>query len=406
MHNHNVIDTDIHYKIDGVSRTVTNINETKRMLVQGDHNSERLTFEIPRYVDGHDFSECNAVQIHYENTDMSEKNRSADIYDVNDLHVKEDDEDIVVLSWLVHNNATKYIGTLNFGIRFSCIAEDGVVEYAWNTTTFKGISILPGLYNSEHIAEYNSDAIASLSARIVGEKTTGHGEIFNDYENNKALSKFSKASGHKTIAASKCFLFDLTHKYTSADYNTNGEGRYYLTDVTGIEPGFEYSVVLTNNYDLNGTVLSVGENYIEVDNYKKPDNISEIITESSYIFFPYHSDLGTDTIGTGAQAEGYETFALAIASHAEGCETIAAGKQSHVEGKGTIAAYAGHAEGLETKALGLGNHAEGSGSITGGTWGSHAEGFETEAKGGYGCHSEGFRTKALASHGSHAEGYR
>ena len=54
-HNHNVIDTDAHYKIDGITRTIVNIDETKRELVQNDHNSERFTFEIPRYVDGHDF---------------------------------------------------------------------------------------------------------------------------------------------------------------------------------------------------------------------------------------------------------------------------------------------------------------------------------------------------------------
>ena len=47
-HVHTVSDMDIHYKIDGVTRRIVNIDETKRMLVQNDHNSERLTFEIPR----------------------------------------------------------------------------------------------------------------------------------------------------------------------------------------------------------------------------------------------------------------------------------------------------------------------------------------------------------------------
>lgn len=164
-HIHTVVDADAHYKIDGITRTVVNVDETKRELVQGDHNSERLTFEIPRYVDGHDFSECNAVQVHYENTDTYEMNTSSDVYNVDDLHIKSDDENIVVLSWLISGNATKYVGSLNFVIRFACIT-DGQVDYAWNTTVFKGISILEGIYNSDQTVAKNSDVIADLTARV------------------------------------------------------------------------------------------------------------------------------------------------------------------------------------------------------------------------------------------------
>lgn len=167
-HNHDVIDTDVHYKIDGLTRTIINVNETKRELVQHDHNSERFTFEIPRYVDGHDFSECNAVQVHYENLDISENNKSSDFYIVDDLHVKEDDENAVVLSWLISGNATKYVGTLNFAIRFSCVEADDKVVYSWNTTIFKGITILPGLFNTAEIVKQAFDAIAGLSTKIKG----------------------------------------------------------------------------------------------------------------------------------------------------------------------------------------------------------------------------------------------
>lgn len=167
-HIHEVKDTDIHYKIDGITRTIVNVDETKRMLVQNDHNSERLTFEVPRYVDGHDLMSCNVVQVHYINSDTYEKNHSSDVYEVYDLHVKgdsEEDKNIVVLSWLVHGNATKYVGTLNFVIRFSCITNGNVV-YAWNTTTYKGITILAGIYNSENVAEQNLDVLSYHAERI------------------------------------------------------------------------------------------------------------------------------------------------------------------------------------------------------------------------------------------------
>lgn len=168
-HIHSVKDTDVHYKIDGITRTIVNVNETKRMLVQNDHNSERLTFEVPRYVDGHDLTTCNVVQVHYMNSDTYEEKFSSGVYEVNDLGIKGasgDDANIVVLSWLVSGNATKYIGTLNFIIRFSCVT-DGNIDYAWNTTIFKGITILEGIYNSDKVVEENYDILAQWKQELI-----------------------------------------------------------------------------------------------------------------------------------------------------------------------------------------------------------------------------------------------
>ena len=164
-HNHVVVDTDVHYKIDGITRSVTNVNETKRELVQNDHNSERFTFEIPRYVDGHDFSECNSVQVHYATFDEFEEMKGSGVYNVDDLHVSSEDENTVLLSWLISGNATSTAGTLNFSIRFACV-NDGIVEYAWNTTVFKGISILEAVNNLDGVIEDYSDIIYQLEREL------------------------------------------------------------------------------------------------------------------------------------------------------------------------------------------------------------------------------------------------
>ena len=96
-HIHKVYDTDIHFKIDAVTRAVKNVSETKVMIVQHDHNSERFTFEIPRYVDGHDMSTCNVVQIHYINTDSANTNGNhSGIYVVDDLQISPEDENVVI----------------------------------------------------------------------------------------------------------------------------------------------------------------------------------------------------------------------------------------------------------------------------------------------------------------------
>ena len=66
-HTHTVKDTDTLFVIDPITRAVVNAESKKTMLMQYDHNSETFTFEIPRYVEEHDMSLCNRVEIHYNN---------------------------------------------------------------------------------------------------------------------------------------------------------------------------------------------------------------------------------------------------------------------------------------------------------------------------------------------------
>lgn len=196
-HVHPVKDTDIHYKIDGITRNITNVNETKRTLVQNDHNSERLTFELPRFIDGHDVTDCNVVQVHFTNADTYEKNFSKGIYDVDDIGIKGEsdaDKNIAILTWLVSGKATKYVGTLNFVIRFSCVT-DGVVEYAWNTAVFKGITILEGIYNSDDVVEEYTDSFEQFKKEVYDfiESTVGKPDLA---ENDETSVNFVKGRTH------------------------------------------------------------------------------------------------------------------------------------------------------------------------------------------------------------------
>ena len=60
-HTHAVYDSDTHFLIDPITRAITNANNAKTALMQHDHNSERYTFECPRYIEQHDMSKCNRV---------------------------------------------------------------------------------------------------------------------------------------------------------------------------------------------------------------------------------------------------------------------------------------------------------------------------------------------------------
>ena len=75
-HLHSVYDTDAHFKIDPITKVITNMATQKVKLMQFDKGSERFTFEIPRFVEGHDMTLCNKVKIHYNNIDATTKEQN------------------------------------------------------------------------------------------------------------------------------------------------------------------------------------------------------------------------------------------------------------------------------------------------------------------------------------------
>lgn len=158
MHQHQVYDTDNHFVIDPITKEIINQGE-KMKLMLGDHNSERFTFEIPRYIDGHDMTLCDKIEIHYINIDSKTKESNKDVYIVDDMQLSPNGEDVVIFSWLISGNATQLAGTLNFRATFKCISEPSIIDYQMSTEIFKGITVSDGISNSESVVEEYSDVL-------------------------------------------------------------------------------------------------------------------------------------------------------------------------------------------------------------------------------------------------------
>lgn len=163
---HSVYDTDTHFSINALTRALTNESSGKNILIQYDHNCERFTFQIPRYIEGHDMSQCDIVQVHYCNIDARTKEEVKGVYEVTDLQISPDGEDTVILSWLISGNATKYVGSLNFLIRFACTGDEGHLYYVWNTAVYSNIFISSGMNNGEVIVEEYPDILAQWKKEI------------------------------------------------------------------------------------------------------------------------------------------------------------------------------------------------------------------------------------------------
>lgn len=166
-----IIDTDERFVVNPITREISNVSTSaKNKLIQYDHNSERLGFTMPRYIEGHDMTKCNRVEIHYKNMDTATKLESVGVYEVNDVTVDETDDTKISFSWLISQNATQNVGVLCFLLRFSCVSEDGTIEYAWNSAKFSGICVSEGMRNSEVIAEKYADVLEQWKQELENAK--------------------------------------------------------------------------------------------------------------------------------------------------------------------------------------------------------------------------------------------
>lgn len=244
-----VIDSDARFVVNGITRIISNNSSGKAVLIQGDHNSERLTFQVPRHVDGFDLSTCNVVQIHYINVSANKTKQGSDVYEVDDLAISSEDENAVTLSWLISSNATRYAGTLNFLIKFKCVNNDGKVVYVWNTATFTGISVSSGIDNGEVVVEEYSDILENwrktLSANVPNWNAAADEE---GYIENRTHYTDPDGTVHK-----------LDNKYIDADWMATSKENEYTSVVISkqkmsgnsaiwsnlkrdIQPGITYAV--------------------------------------------------------------------------------------------------------------------------------------------------------------------
>lgn len=178
-HSSKIFDTETHFKIDPATRSITNASNSNNILVQNDHNSERFTFDMPRYVDGHDMLESTVVRIHYRNVSSNGLSRNNDVYSPDDVDLLEDDENTIAFTWLLSSATTQYIGNLHFSIEFLCV--DGEkVEYAWNTGVYKEITIIESIHNTEEAAAEINDALSVIANQIKSELGDYDGIKFTD----------------------------------------------------------------------------------------------------------------------------------------------------------------------------------------------------------------------------------
>jgi hypothetical protein len=164
-HNDKIKDMDAFFEVNPITRQIVNKTPAKIVLMQGDHNSERFTFSLPRYIEGHDMAESAKAYLHYVNPTKQDSGEPP--YEMEDLRVDPDDAEKVICSWLISENVTKEQGALSFLIEFKCF-EGEVLVYSWHTLPHTGITIGATFDFSGKVATKYADVLHQWEQRLFG----------------------------------------------------------------------------------------------------------------------------------------------------------------------------------------------------------------------------------------------
>lgn len=167
-HTHSVVDSDSYFVIDPVTREIENATRQRNILMQFDHCSERYTFQVDRYVEGHDMTLCTHVKVHYINIDGKTGEEKIGVVDLLDLQLNPNLEDTVICSWLITRDSTQLAGPLSFLVQYMCKDDDGAIVYEWHSDIYSDAIVKAGRNNGEHVVSEYADILEQWRERLFG----------------------------------------------------------------------------------------------------------------------------------------------------------------------------------------------------------------------------------------------
>lgn len=252
-HIHDVWDVDPHFIVDMQTRVVSDQSPIGTTLMQYDHNSQRLTFEMAWTVDQHDMALCNRIEVHYINIGTNGK-RNAGVYVVDDLKKNDGELETIEFTWLVSQNATQHAGSLSFVLKFICTDDNNEPVYRWSTAVCSDITIGVGMDNGEEVATRYADVLGAWYAQFLADGN----EFKTDMEN------IGTAMSELALISYASYLEQLAENASTAKREIQKTGAEVVTNLLNEELGPEY---------LDETIFPAINNAINV----KADDIVNVV---------------------------------------------------------------------------------------------------------------------------------
>lgn len=152
--------TEPHIVINA-DKTVTIPDQLKRILVQYEHNIETVTFDCPRYWDGHDLHEMG-MKIVFQRADGHKES-----HPVENLRIDENNTDMIHFDWTISRNTTLVGGEVRITICAKIADAEGVVDREWHTIPNQDLFVNEGMdCSDDEIVEEYPDVIESILVRL------------------------------------------------------------------------------------------------------------------------------------------------------------------------------------------------------------------------------------------------
>lgn len=153
------METEPHIVI-GEDRFITVPEELKRIAVQYDHRVETVTFDCPRYWDGHDMSKMK-IYINYTRADGL-----LGMYLAENVFADEQLPTIMHFDWTLTRNVTGINGPIVFMVCVKRVDRDGNEEVHWNSERNIDMYISEGLEGEEVIQDLYPDIFTQMLQRM------------------------------------------------------------------------------------------------------------------------------------------------------------------------------------------------------------------------------------------------
>lgn len=255
-------------------KSITVPESLKRIAVQYDHNVETVTFDCPRWWDGHDLSEMQ-IFINFQRPSGYREPCPAE-----NVKIDDSDSELLHFTWTLSKNATFESGKLRFLVCAKNMDENGVEQNHWNSQLCNDLEVMQGMECSDQISEDYPDVLTAVLGKL--EKLEEEGFKVDPADAEAAVEKYltenpveptpvdatlqnegeaadAKATGNRLAALENTrYVTLLEGVHTSTSYG----GVYLkLPDGTNLATGDEsamgaYKIDLTTHYPVAGAVAS------------------------------------------------------------------------------------------------------------------------------------------------------
>lgn len=127
-------DSGARFQIVPSTRKINVPTSCKTIGTVGDINSEQLTFQCPRVIDGHDIEGCADHYVTWLNANGEMGHDHLDLI--------EKDDECLYFAWTVRGETTTTAGVVSFSVHFADFSESGKPIYHWGTAECKECEIL------------------------------------------------------------------------------------------------------------------------------------------------------------------------------------------------------------------------------------------------------------------------